>query len=405
MNFKRIMSILLVLSMVFALALMAGCSEPEKEKEEEEEVKDLGAEGRQDFIDGIGGVSETYKGAVSEEEYETADAAAEAFVAEEVVGNADAEILATESKGELSASKVEALNIPAEYTEGMQSVEEIVVEYQLADEETLYADGVEKLDTLNKSVKVTVYVIKYENSFKYFAPCPVTGETISQSYYNSVFNAEKYKNCTMEYVMDVNADVNIAGTKMTIVMKFKQLVKHADGKVYMEQTVESDIYGEKTKDVICAYMEEDADGKVVCYVKTGENATEWNETYLSQIGFSSLDELTPFYNQYLDYTYFTKTNYGFAVEGDNAEQYMGEVLEDAGIDDMLSGLGAGGDMDLSMYAEYYVSEGVLSGMRMDASISMDMKVEGYAMNMVENITSNVTCTNYGTTVVEKPFEE
>ena len=39
MNFKRIMSILLVLSMVFALALMAGCSEPEKEKEEEEECE------------------------------------------------------------------------------------------------------------------------------------------------------------------------------------------------------------------------------------------------------------------------------------------------------------------------------------------------------------------------------
>ena len=62
-------------------------------------------------------------------------------------------------------------------------------------------------------------------------------------------------------------------------------------------------------------------------------------------------------------------------------------------------------MKLDMYAEYYVSEGVLSGMRVDADVDMTITEGGSSVKLTEKISNVTTCTDYGTTVVEKPFTE
>ena len=129
---------------------------------------------------------------------------------------------------------------------------------------------------------------------------------------------------------------------------------------------------------------------------------EWNSAYLQQIGYSDLEELTPFYDQYLDYTYFTKTNYGFALADDNARKYFSDALSQA-----FGAAGVGGyvnddDMELDMYAEYYVCDGVLSGMRVNASVDLTLSVYGQTATLEESIVSTVKCTDYGTTVIERP---
>ena len=386
---KRFLTILLALSLVFVMLFITSCGGSGKTIDPEA--------GRGDFINDIGGVSETYVGTVSEEAYETANDAAEAFVENELSGANGAVILETVSNGALSTAQVEKLNIPDELMEGATSVEEIEVSYE-ASSASFFNCSAESGDVLNKNKVVKVYVIKYENNWKYFTPLPVTGDTISKSYYDSVFDTEKYKNCTFENSMYIYASASAGGQSFSLSMNVTQLIKHADGKVYLEQRMDANLPGsEATLSVISAYLEE-VDGVVKCYVKQGEG-NEWSVGNLSTIGFSSLSELTPFYDQYLDYTYFTKADFGFVLNEENATAYLTKALEGADIGFKFS------NDDVNMYAEYYVSEGVLSGMRVDAMIDFSISEQGQSVSVYEEVTGTTTCTNYGTTVVEKPFAE
>ena len=388
-TFKKSLSMLLALMMIVALMLSAtSCGGGGSDGVDAEA-------GRGDFIESLGGVSETFTGAVSVEEYESAEDAAVAFVAEEVVGESEAEIVKAESKGELSEAQVTALNIPEEFSEGIVSVEEYEVEYAVA---TIDDDSV-----AGNTQKVKVYIIKYENSWKYFAPAPITGETISKSYYDSVFNNEKYQNSTFEYKMDMEMDMSASAQgqsmKITVSMSMYQLVKYEDGKIYFKQTMTTSSNMAEliptSSESIEAYVES-VEGEygedIVCYINQGNG---WVEGDLYSIGFGSLKELTPFYDQYIDYSYFTKTDFGFKLSDENAKKFVDEFYSD-----LLMGMAEAFELD--MYAEYYVCDGTLSGMRMDMEMDIDYSEMGATVSGDATITATTTCTNYGTTVVEKP---
>ena len=389
-TFKRFGALLLALTLACVMLFATSCGDSSKTIDPEA--------GRDDFIGGIGGVSETYVGSASEESYESADSAAEAFVQNELAGRSDAVVLETTSKGELSSTEVNELNIPTDVMEGALSVEKIEVSYAINSIDYYSACSAEAVtDTLNKNKVVTVYVIKYENDWKYFTPLPETGDTVSKSYYDSVFDNEKYQNCTFKNDMSIYASASGGGQSFSMTINTSQLIKHADGKVYLEQRMYMQMPGADNQEtVIYAYMEE-VDGRVVCYVKQGENSTEWNPTNLSTIGFSSLEQLTPFHDQYLDYTYFTKADYGFVLSEENAAKYLSQALKDQDLGVAFS------NNDINMYAEYYVSEGALSGMRLDAVISMSVSQSGQSVSVYEEVSGNTTCTDYGTTVIERPF--
>lgn len=393
---------MLALALTLSLLCFTGCSNGTAAGTENDPE-------RNQFINGIGGVSETFKGSVSEESYPTPTDAAKAYIETEVVGEKDAEILSTQSKGELSSKEIEGLNIPEEFSDGINAVELIEVEFEIVEDSYLENKGnkftnLSDKATLNKSRKVEVYVIKYTVDWKYFTPMPVTGETISKSYYDSVFNYEKFKNCTFESDSSININMSMSGDGQSqsyvITMDMKQTIKYADNKVYLEQTTVStdSTTGKNESNSICAYIEEDEYGDLTCYVQV--DGGDWFQGSLTTIGFYSLEQLTPFYNQYLDYTYFTKADFGFKLSEENAVAYLGQAL-DAAIGSMLDLSG----MDIDMYAEYYVSEGTLSGMRMNADIGMNVSEGGYSVVVDENVTNIAKCTNYGTTVVEKPFTE
>ena len=355
------------------------------------------------FASEIGGVSETFEGVISERSYSTSEGAATAYVEEELAGSGIAYVEILSSK-KLSSRNIKKLNIPEEFLDGYDEVHEIELEYSIEDGnesylKTSYDNGA--VEKLNKTKKIKVYVIKFNVDWKYFSPMPVTGDTISKSYYDSVFNAEKYKNCTFEVINEATAEVYSGGQYVSMDMRMDQIIKHADGKVYLEQHVEMVTDGESYQQSAYAYMET-VDGEIVCYVKMGEYE-DWYLSDLSAIGFTSLEQLTPFYDQYLDYTYFTKTDFGFALEEENARKYFEQAL--MGALSGMEGLIDPQQMDIDMYAEYYVSEGVLSGMRVDADVYMTLNQGGTTGTLEETVTTVTKCTDYGTTVVEKPFVE
>ncbi len=362
------------------------------------------AQKEKDFIAEIGATSETYTGAVSDTSYSTKEAAAAAYVADQVAGEKSVSVVGTTSNA-LDETQVAALNIPAEDMAGAQSVEEVVITYTEEGDSVMTAFGGEEVGgVLNKSKTVKVYIIKYETDWKYYTPCPATGETITKSYYDSVFDYAKYENCTMENSMTIVSKASYQGVTAKVTIGAHQLVKYAEGKIYIEQTATyaMTLLGETEKEVetISAYVEEDENGDINCYVKQDANG-DWYEGSLTTVGFSSLEELVPFSDQYLDYTYFTKTDYGFKLDGENMQKYLeltiGEELEEM---DFFS---FGGKID--MFAKYYVCEGALTGMRMDMSIPYKVTEEEITVKGSVTAVSEVKITNYGTTVVEKPFTE
>lgn len=362
-----------------------------------------------EFIDELGGVSETFEGVLSNSSFDSSEEAAEAFVTNELSGNGIALVDKVESKGELSDSEIEALNLPEYILDECDEVEKFEVTYEIDDPYAL-SSGVSGIAKKSNEKTAVVYVIKCGPDWKYFAPLPENGKTINKSYYDSVFNSESYSNCTMETEMTVtaSAEAKEEGQSMKMEIKTTQLIKYADNRIYMEQTmyvmqkVKDDRTGEylmneEESETIIVYIEETNDG-TVCYVKDN-NTGRWNKAYLFQIGFSSVEELRPFYDQYLDYTYFTKSSFGFELAEENAEKYLEDALGQA-----LQGVGAtaGDDMDLNMYAKYYVNKGTLSGMRVDADINLSLSVDGSTATMKEGVTAITKCTNYGSTVVERP---
>lgn len=362
-------------------------------------IKDALAE---ELIEKIGGASETFMGALSDATYSSAEEAAKAYVSLEVAGEKKVGITNVKSNGTLSAEAIKTAGIPESLVANADSVEEFKVTYDYTDGTM---DGVSLLaSTLGDENTIKVYVVKCGMNWQYFTPRPLTGNTISRTYYDSVFDFEKYKNCTLTSTQVLRNETGYSawGQKITeyTETKSEQLLKFADNKIYLEMTTstyDSTSGEEATVQKIYAYMEE-VDGTLSCYVKQGDDS-EWQKGSLTAVGFASLDELTPFYDQYLDYTYFTKTDYGFELGEDNAASYIDEVLGS----DFTALLAQG--MDFDMLAKFVVKDGVLSAMMSDAKLSLSVSESGVTASTEYAISAKVTCTNFGTTVVEKPFTE
>lgn len=404
---KKFLASLFLLALSFVLCFAVACGGSNGGKSENDK--------QNEFIADIGGVSETYQGSVSEEVYAEPAQAATAYVLEQVVGEKPAQIVNTESKGELSSTEITALNLPAEVSNGVIGVEKIEVEYsETIVPATVSQDGfvgaTVLYDNANTTKKVTVYIIKYETGYKYFTPLPETGSTISKSYYDSVFNSAKYKNCTFETEMTMSMDyeMNMAGEveSSSSDVSVYQLLKFTEDKIYMETRSTSKYDGVTSSDEMYMYIEL-VDSELKVYVKysysqgsySDSTNGQWVEGSLEMIGFESIDELKPFAEQYLDYTFFTKTDYGFEIGQENFIEFLKYTIRDAELDfDEMKDY-----MDLDMIAKYYVSDGVLSGMREDVEMSVEVSEMGVSMEMGLDIEAVATCTNYGTTVIENPI--
>ena len=402
---KRILSLIFVILMLCIPLMTAACIQllpddgnQNNNPNDSDNSGVLKDPDRKAFIDDIGGVSEKFTGTVSQTSYASSDEAAKAYVSEEIAGNDTANISSVKSNGKLSKEEINKCNIPADILNGCDTVEEVEVVYELiTPTSSSGSSNVVKLSSNKYTIKV--YVIKFGVNWKYFAPMPVTGNTINKSYYDSVFNAEKYKNCTLEATSEADMVLSADGLSINMSIKIKQLIKYDDGKIYMEQTTIQTTDGETEKQTIYAYFEE-VNNIIICYIRLNQN-DDWIVTDITSIGFNSLEELTPFYDQYLDYTYFKKTAYGFELSDENARSYFKQALMG-----VLDGMGLDLDknsLNVDMYAEYYVSEGVLSGMRVDANVDLKFAIdESTTGTITEKAIDTIKCTDYGTTIVNIP---
>jgi len=389
-----------VFACCFALMLfLTACSSGQSEKQKEN-----------NFIENLGGVSETYAGEVSTTSYQSASVAAQAYISEQLVGGNQAQILSVGEGVELTTDEIAALNLPLDIQDGITKVEEVEVEYRVTQGDAVVLSSGEVSGT-----KVKVYVIKYDNDWKYFTPLPVTGDTISKNYYNSIFNLEQYRNCTYVTSQKTTINIKMSMSGMSFSMKMvndaDMTYKIAGNEIYVKMNMKTsnDLMPElDVSESIEMYIKKESN-TVSCMVKMGET---WVDGDLEMIDIDSWEDMIPFADQYLDYTYFVKTDFGFELAPEYLEKYIQHVMDEMDLEDVLDSLDVGmGNFDLDIndiLAKYYVKEGVLSGMRMGVkmTMSMNMAAEGEEMSMklTAKAEGTTSCTNYGTTVVENPLQ-
>lgn len=175
---KRMMFTAALLSVViFSLVCLVGCSSCSSCKGEE--------------------YSETFVGAVSAETYASSEEAVKGFLETEISGKTvEAVFVDYKKEAELNEKEVKELPIDEEYRNGLLSVERGKVEYS---EKSVSTARVSPFAESDDEVIYwrEVFILTYTDMFRFFVPEQKEGESLSMSYYDSVFEGEKYINCTM----------------------------------------------------------------------------------------------------------------------------------------------------------------------------------------------------------------
>lgn len=328
----------------------------------------------------IGGCSETYVGAISEERFDVASDAVEAFVHDEVAAEDKyPSISETKLEGSLSESEIASVGITDEMMIGAKKVEKYTVTYT---EESL-GRAISPADGSRKTR--LVYIIDYGEWFQYFSPVVVTGDTVTKSYFDSIFRSTGFENCTLIQSVKVSVKAGLLIFSQTSEMTITSTIRYADNRIYLEEKIVSGIEGIKSSET-SLYIEIDDDRYVKsCYMLSGGS---WQAAYLTNDNI-----LVPFGQQYLHYSYFTKTDFGCTLGEENMSKYMEQALDNVPNNVSLD------SVDTTGCVNYYVSDGMLSGLL--GNIVVKMTYEG--VDVTETITSNVKCINRGTTEVTSPI--
>lgn len=306
---------------------------------------------------GCGGhkYSETFQGAISEETYESVESAVKGFLEEEVSGlTVQAEYVGYEKEAELSQKEIDDLPL-GEYTEGLLSVEKGQVEYRETEEE-----GVALTAASSETTKRTVYILSYTDMFRFFVPPVNTGETLTAKYYDSVFQAEKYYNCTMRVVMKQHEGEHLSNSSV--------IAKATETALYEEDYQNENFSGDR--DV--AYGLE-KDGSILWYYSFEDEPFRY--------GYSESGSVKNFFSDWfdmrfgnLDHTYFEKTETGYSLR---AEKYAA----------LMESLGLGSAENYTLEYVFNVADGRLADVHMkieygELSSVMDIKFSDFGSTKV-----------------------
>lgn len=342
---------------------------------------------------------DTFVGALSQESYDTADKAVEGFLATEISGDAfRAELKDTVSKGPLSEKQIGELETGDALEEGdtIVSAEAIQVTYSRSGAS---AASVALVAAEEETFEITIYVIEVSPAgstvhvYHYYVPKALNGDAVTKSYYEDLFAAEKYTNCTQVYTAVLKTPMPTAtGAMTTISIEQKYTIEIATDKaLFTIHTVDPNSMKE---DMTFSYMD------ILAYLEESESglsiwtSTDGGETYVKAPGHSfasfnvtDIASLVTACLPQFDYSYFEKTSYGFKLQDGFLEEYLNKALGASG-----SGATASADM------RFYVSAGKFS--KLEASAKVSQTVNG--LKIEASSEEKLTFEKFGTTTVTRP---
>ena len=328
---------------------------------------------------GTSGNVDTFEGAISNDSYESQESAVEAFLDNEIAGDAvQAELQDIQEVGELTTEEVAALDTGDALAEGDTIVSAKIVEVSYT---RITSNALSLAAETGDDVFVfTVYVIEISpagttvTEFRYYVPKAENGDVLTRSYFEDVLDPAKYVNCTQKYTakstsmgitMTIEYSILCANDKATLQMKIPDM----NSSMSIEYT---NIYG---------YFEDGESFKA--WLSTdGTTYAEAPAGSFAQYGVIDMESFATLCIPKIDYSYFEKTSYGFKIQEAFLETYIGDVL------------GYYGGSGVSAELKFYVKDGRLSEVKSNVSATM----EGLKVTSTETVKFSA----FGTTTVNRP---
>lgn len=344
---------------------------------------------------GSGNYSETFAGVLSEDTYVTADAAAEAFLANEIAASdTQTTFVSYEKTKDITDEELAAFDLDVA-AEDIQSKEWGEVSYTAS----VGSTSAVALAAGGETMQVKVGMFQIGGAYRYFVPVAGTGEMISKSYYESVLDPAKYVNCTQQFKMTVKVTVSAQGHKATITVNTTYTVKITDTAAEMKMTMSGSAAGQTMPgETATLFLLKKGDG-FAAYI----NADGYWQQYYNfegETGISSWDELYEMnLDEFMDYSYFEKTASGFKLAPIKFDQYLENYMEaNEELNDTLTKLGFTLSDNFSGEATYFVTEGRLS----KASVKLTMKMSQDGATVSASASGVNTFSDFGTTTVQTP---
>lgn len=372
---KKLLSALLAITMASMCFFMSGCSSRTSNKKSNEG-------------------NETFTGVLSTESYKSENDAAAAFLQNEI-GNENSPVTFSNAQKEkdLSEKEIESLNIGT--VEGqIEKVQRWNVHYtkkQTANADNMSASLVSAKN--ENGVNVTVYIVVilltpgsatveavYE--YKYFVPLPENGEPISSSYFASVFDSQKYRNCTCTSISKSTS----AGISATVTTK----IYITENAAKMEITTATFGTDETTIEVYIAEVDGVAKGVMAT------NGGSYNSYPLSSMGIYKMEDVYRSQFNEDNFALFEKTNYGFKMNEDGLKSILDNTMNSL-LGSMGSSISAN---STSASSEYKVIDGRIVSAETVTTISMD----SVGTTLTVSVNASTKYSEFGTTTVDIPAD-
>lgn len=341
--------------------------------------------------------SETYEGTLSTASYTTADAAAAAFVANEINSEvSQATFDHYEKTADLTEAEIAQLNLTEAEIADIKSAEIGTIYYIKSTSTASYSVTLDSSVADSNLNSQTIYIVEFNTSsnggtVKYLAPLPQVGEAVTKSYLESVIDFEAYKNCTQTFEMPMTLKMSQGRQSFTMTINTKLTVRITETAVEMTATATANMAGESRTETIKSYL---IDSPYGILQATASGSNYWQVTnYTQETGVEKLADLYMYNLPDVDYSFLVKTSTGFKVRTEYLEQVVSDAFKNADINEYL-----GADVQTTMSAEYFVSEGRLY------SAQVYLKLNGTIDGIYTTITVKGTnkFTNFGKTTVTVP---
>ncbi|MGN0812484.1 MAG: hypothetical protein ACI4MQ_03130 [Candidatus Coproplasma sp.] len=335
--------------------------------------------------------SETFAGYVSSKSYSSKLDTAKAFLSEELCGSTEEPVYGGYTEeGELSESEIDALGVRDKVSGNILSVSNMTVRYSSNGE--------------NKSANA--YLVKMDDGkYKYYTTLQSDGEQLTNSYFASVLDGEKYLNCTSTTVLTFR----MINDSSTVESTYRQTIKIDDDKALFEQELPgliSDIYFVEEKNDLVAYIKHPTkdDGKFHSLDEINRGLSSSGYYYYIKLmrGGESVDaetldtieDLTDFiFAMTIDASYFEKTSFGFSMPDSKYKEVCKQLAGESAYKEMEEAFET---YHVYFKSDYYVTDGRLSANK--TVLTMSDGEDVFALNITTNYS------NFGTTEVKHPTE-
>lgn len=275
--------------------------------------------------------NESFKGQISEQSFTTTEEAAKAFLNDEIVGSSSkATFLSYEKTGDVSSSELGKLPLGDIKASDVKSAEAGKVTYRL---ETIGMKSLAAQEESEDNRTQTLYVLGVDDGFRYFVPAARTGEMITKSYYEDIWNGEHYLNATMASKIAFVIEMSEGGKQGKVDVEIGINIKICENAIWMNTTIDAEATGDGADQ-----MEGFADSLTAMFKEQEIYVVEGEENLLGCVKtkdgwtsspISNASKISEWYEQnnqsqpaFFDYTYFEKTDDGFALAPEKFQLFL-----------------------------------------------------------------------------------